>query len=180
MAKPRHRCTPGHALKGCSGLRCLSGEDVTLAFTPPSKIAPMKNTLITWPQFDRYGSVGALLLRLFIAFVLIYGTQDNVFSHARMAEFRGFLAQQGFPAAQGCAYLSVYAQFIAGFLIAAGLATRPAAMAMAVNFLVALLMVHTRLPFSANVAPLAMLAGSLFLLFHGAGPWSVDARLRKA
>lgn len=51
---------------------------------------------------------------------------------------------------------------------------------MIINFVVAVLMVHVGLPFSANMAPLLMLAGSLFLFFYGPGPISVDARLRAA
>jgi uncharacterized membrane protein YphA (DoxX/SURF4 family) len=46
---------------------------------------------------------------------------------------------------------------------------------MAINFAVALWMVHRSLPFSANIAPLAMFFGSLLLVFHGAGAYSVDA-----
>jgi uncharacterized membrane protein YphA (DoxX/SURF4 family) len=49
---------------------------------------------------------------------------------------------------------------------------------MIVNFLVALAMVHVKLPWEANIAPLAMLFGSVFLLFHGPGPWSIDERQR--
>lgn len=40
-------------------------------------------------------------------------------------------------------------------------------------------MVHTRLPFGEALDPTAMLAGSLFLLFHGAGVPSVDAWLAR-
>lgn len=48
---------------------------------------------------------------------------------------------------------------------------------MVVNFAVALWMVHRSLPFSANIAPMAMFFGSLLLVFHGAGAYSVDAAL---
>ncbi len=116
-----------------------------------------------------------VLLRLFLAFVLIYGTQDNVFSTARMLEFRDFLAQNGFPAPLASARLSAYAQFVTGVLLLLGLFTRPAAAVVAVNFTVALVMVHLRLPFSANVAPLAMLVGGLFFVLYGAPAWSLDA-----
>ena len=46
---------------------------------------------------------------------------------------------------------------------------------MIVNFVVALAMVHTRLPFREALDPSAMLAGSLFLLVHGPGVPSIDA-----
>lgn len=134
------------------------------------------------------GGLGAdlatLVLRLFVAFVLVYGTQDNVFDRARMLEFRDFLAGNGFPYPLASAYLSAYAQFATGLLLALGLLTRPAALVVVVNFLVALFMVHRNLPFSANVAPLAMLVGGIYFALAGAPRWSLDAvvarRLRRS
>jgi putative oxidoreductase len=130
------------------------------------------------PRLDRYRDLAPLLLRLFVAFVLVYGTQDNVFSAARMAEFGDFLAQNGFPYPTFCAHLSAWAQFVTGILLAIGLLTRWAAAVVVVNFVVALVMVHRTLPFSANIAPLAMLVGGIFFLLHGAPRWSLDARRR--
>jgi putative oxidoreductase len=127
---------------------------------------------------DRGRALAPLVIRAFVGAVLVWGTADNVFHHARMLEFRDFLAANGFPAPLFCARLSAYAQFACGLLILAGALVRPAALVMAVNFVVALAMVHVGLPFSANVAPLSMLAGSLFLFLAGAGPFSVDEALR--
>lgn len=127
---------------------------------------------------ERHGALGVPLFRLFLGATLVYGTQDNVFSQAHMLEFRDFLAQNGFPAPLASAYLSAYAQFVCGLLIAAGAATRYAAAVMAINFVVALGMVHWGAPFSANISPMAMLFGSLMLLFHGPGAYSVDEALR--
>lgn len=127
-------------------------------------------------RLERHAEIGTVLLRLFLAFVLIYGAQDNVFSRERMLEFRDLLAQNGFPWPLASAYLSAYAQFACGILILVGYMTRSAALVMVVNFLVALGMVHVGLPFNANIAPLAMLFGSLFLFFHGPGPFALDGR----
>lgn len=123
----------------------------------------------------RHPELGVFLFRLFLGSVLMYGTVDNVLSPARMLEFRDFLEQNGFPYPLFCAHLSVYAQVLCGTLILVGAFTRPAALVMVVNFVVALVMVHVGLPFSANIAPLAMLFGSLLFLFHGGGVYSVDA-----
>lgn len=128
------------------------------------------------PTADRLRDLAPLLLRLFVAFVLVYGTQDNVFSHERMLEFRDFLANNGFPAPLAAARLSAWAQFLTGILLFLGLYTRLAAAVVVVNFVVALLMVHLHLPFSANIAPLAMLVGGLFFVLHGAPRYSLDAR----
>jgi putative oxidoreductase len=134
--------------------------------------------LVWLSPLDRYSAAGPVLLRWFVGFVLVYGTQDNVLHEARMLEFRDFLAQHAFPAPLTSAYLSAYAQLLAGTLIIIGFLTRWAALVMLVNFSVALGMVHAGLPFSANIAPLAMLFGALFLLMHGAGRFSADAYLR--
>ena len=138
----------------------------------------MLTRLIWLPALDRHREAGPLLFRLFLGATLVYGTQDNVFHAERMLEFRDFLAANGFPAPLASAYLSAYAQFVCGALIAVGLLTRAAAAVMVVNFLVALAMVHVSLPFSANISPLAMLFGSVLFLFLGGGPISLDARLR--
>ena len=127
----------------------------------------------------RLRDVAALLLRLFVAFVLIYGTQDNVFHRERMLEFRDFLSGNGFPYPLFCAYLSAWAQFVTGILLALGLFTRVAAAIVVVNFIVALVMVHTKTPFNVNIAPLAMLVGGLFFVLHGAPRWSLDATLAR-
>lgn len=118
-----------------------------------------------------------LLLRLFAAAVLIYGTQDNVFSAERMQEFEVFLAQRGVPSPRASAVLSAYAQFVCGILILVGAATRWAGAVMTLNFLAALWIAHRGAPFMANVAPFAMLTVSIHLILAGAGRWSVDARL---
>lgn len=127
----------------------------------------------TWP---RYPDAAVIVLRIFLGAVLVYGTQDNVFSTTRMHEFRDFLERNGFPWPLLCAYLSVYTQFLAGLAILVGMATRVAAALMVINFLIALAMVHLRLPFDANIAPFAMLAASLFFLLHGPDRYTLDAR----
>lgn len=129
---------------------------------------------------DRHREFAPLLLRLFVGAVLIYGTQDNVFSREAMLEFRDFLAQHRFPFPLASAYLSAYAQFITGLLLLAGLFTRAAAAIVVINFIVALVMVHLRLPFNANIAPMAMLTGGLFFVIYGAPRYSLDAgRMRR-
>jgi len=138
----------------------------------------MLQHLLWIPALDRYRQLGPLLLRIFLAAILIYGTQDNIFSTEQMLEFRDFLAGHGFPYPLVSAHLSVYAQFVCGILLLVGLLTRWAAIIMIVNFMVALAMVHLGLPFSANIAPLAMLFGAFFFLFNGAGEISLDARLQ--
>src|SRR5687767_12258244 len=84
---------------------------------------------------------GALFIRLIVGSYLIYGTQDNVFSWARMLEFRDFLAARDVPLPLLSAHLAVYAQFIAGALYILGALTRYAAAVMVINFIVAFIVV---------------------------------------
>lgn len=134
----------------------------------------MTTTLSKW--LDDRREVAVLIFRLFVGFVLIYGTQDNVFERARMLEFRDFLEKSGFPMPLAAAYLSAYAQFLTGILLVLGLFTRFAAAIVVVNFIVALVMVHSRTPFNVNIAPLAMLVGGLFFVIYGAPRYSLDAK----
>lgn len=127
--------------------------------------------------FEERREYGPLFIRLVVGFVLVYGTQDNVFSHERMLEFRDFLAARGVPYPLFAAHLSAYAQFVCGILFVAGLAVRPAAAVMVVNFVAALLIAHLDAPLDAARLALCMLFSSLFLLFHGAGKLSADERL---
>ncbi len=129
--------------------------------------------------FERHREYGAVFVRLVVGFVLVYGTQDNVFSHERMLEFRDFLAARGVPFPLFAAHLSAYAQFACGLLYAAGLLVRPAAAVMVINFIAALLIAHLDAPLDAARLALCMLFSSLFLLFNGAGALSLDDYLSR-
>jgi putative oxidoreductase len=124
--------------------------------------------------FERHREYGAVFVRLVVGFVLIYGTQDNLFSHERMLEFRDFLAARRVPAPLFAAYLSAYAQFLCGVLYVLGLLVRPAALVMVFNFVAALVIAHLDAPLDAARLALCMLFSSLFLLFNGAGALSLD------
>lgn len=131
------------------------------------------------PFLERHCEAGTLVLRLVVAFVLVYGTADNVLSHNRMMEFRDFLAERGTPFPLFSAHLSAYAQFICGLLIAFGLATMPAGLVMVVNFVCAYVIAHLGQPVEANWAPILMLAASTLFFIHGPGAVSVDEVLRR-
>lgn len=138
-----------------------------------------RRPLIDFGFFERRRELGPLVIRLFAGGTIVWMCQDNVFSWHRMLEFRDFLAARDviYPLFAAC--LSVYVQFACGILFVLGLFTRHAAVAMVVNFIAALMIAHVGLPFQANIPPLAMLASSLFLLFHGPGALSLDAMLAR-
>lgn len=139
-----------------------------------------------FPRFDffrRRREYGALFVRLVVGLILLHQSQDNVFSHARMLEFRDFLAARHVPWPLLAAHVSVYAQFICGVLYLVGLFVRPAALLMIVNFVAALLIAHLGHLSGDRIEgaflALVMLFCSLFLLFNGAGKPSVDDVLER-
>jgi putative oxidoreductase len=140
------------------------------------------NRWISFAWLEPHREIGPLFIRLAVGWHLVYGTQDNVFSGTRMAEFRDFLAHHGFAYPAFMAPLSAYAQFVCGALYVIGLFTRPAAAVMVFNFIVALWMVHRGRPYPENALAILMLCASLFLLFHGPGRWAFDRpqRLERA
>ena len=132
-------------------------------------------------RLDRYKEYGPVFIRLMIGFHLIYGTQDNIFSYARMEEFAAFLSAHNVPLPLFAAFVSAYAQFICGILFIVGALTRYAALVMIINFIVAILLVHTGDPYPAKFPALMMLAASCFLFLHGPGLLSLDGlRARRA
>ena len=126
--------------------------------------------------FESKRHIGILFLRLFIGSRVIYGVVDNIFNWGQMIEFSEFLKEFSFPLPLFAAVLSVYVQFIAGSLILLGYKTRIAAFLLILNFVVALVFVH----FAGNdtiegmTPALAMLVGSVTLLFTGADKISLD------
>jgi len=128
---------------------------------------------------EKYKEYGVIFIRLIVGFHLIYGTQDNVFSYARMEEFAGFLSVRGVPFPLFSAFLSAYTQFICGILFIVGLATRYGAVVMIINFMAALTIAHIGDTYSNMFPALMMLAAACFFLLHGAGKLSVDSMLER-
>ena len=125
-------------------------------------------------RLDKFKEYGPVFIRLIIGFHLVYGTQDNVFSYARMEEFAAFLSAHKVPFPLFAAFVSAYAQFICGILFILGFATRYAAFVMIINFIAAILIAHLGDPYPAKFPALMMLAGACFLFLHGPGELSVD------
>lgn len=92
-----------------------------------------------------------------------YGIEESIEGYAKM----GF----GMP----LAYLSIYTEFIGGFLLAIGLFTRAAAFAVMINMAVATLVMMPSglLGFGAHI-PLLYLVLDIIILLIGPGTYSVD------
>ncbi len=135
--------------------------------------------LLKLSLLGKYKEYSDIFIRLIVGFHLIYGTQDNIFSYARMEEFAGFLFVRGVPFPLFSAFLSAYAQFICGTLFIIGAATRYAALVMIVNFIAAIIIAHIGDTYPNMFPALMMLAAACFFLLHGAGKLSVDSKLAK-
>lgn len=124
-------------------------------------------------------AIGILILRLFIGFRLLYGVLDNVISWEKMLEFSHFLENNGFIMPTISAVLSVYVQLLGGIMLIIGFKTRIAAFFLVLNFVVALVFFHLKISDSIEgmTPAMAMLFGSLTLLFTGADKFSLDERL---
>ena len=122
--------------------------------------------------------VALLALRLFVGAFLIYGVWDNIVDRARMQEFQGFLAGLNCPLPTIAAPVSVWAQFAVGVLLIPGLITRWAGIVLAVNFVVAVVLIAPTGASIRDLYPPSILVfiGALFAT-HGAGRLSADARL---
>lgn len=123
----------------------------------------------------QYGDVSLLSLRILTGAFLIYGTQDNILSDARMQEFVQFLAKHRFVWPELMAPPSVYAQFVCGVLFVIGLLTRWAGWVMTFNFVVAVVMVHWSQDFRGWWPAIVLVFISLHFALQGAGRYSLDA-----
>lgn len=134
---------------------------------------------LQFSHLEKYKEYGVIFIRLIVGFHLVYGTQDNVFSYARMEEFAEFLRLHNVPFPLFSAFLSAYAQFVCGILFILGAFTRAAAIVMIINFIAALVIAHVGDTYPNAFPALMMLAAACFFLLHGAGRLSVDGLLEK-
>ena len=133
--------------------------------------------LVFLPDLARFGDAALLLLRLMVGAFLIYGVWDNIVSPERMAEFVGFLTKFGFAWPEFMAPLSVWAQFLVGVAFILGLFARWAGLICAFNFIVAIAMVDQHAGIRGSFPSACLVFIGLYLATHGAGRFSLDARL---
>ncbi|MBY0434603.1 MAG: DoxX family protein [Cyclobacteriaceae bacterium] len=124
--------------------------------------------------FERLSPFAPVFIRLLIGFHLVYGTHDKIFSAEAMQGIGGWFQTQGIPFPFFSAYLSAYCQFICGLLFILGFLTHAAGIVMVINFICAIGFVHIGDTYTNTFPAITMLAGSLFLLFSGAGSISID------
>ncbi len=135
------------------------------------------------------GGVVPLVLRLTLVLVFFPHGAQKVLGWFGGYGFTGtmgfFTGTMGLPYA--IALLPIVTEFLAPFALVAGFFTRIAALALGVNMLVAVLMVHLSNGFFMNwygtqkgegfEYHLLVIGIALALVVHGAGRWSVDAAI---
>jgi putative oxidoreductase len=121
------------------------------------------------------GDLGLLILRAFTGLSLAYAHGWSKLPPDE--QFVKTVTSLGFPAEM--AYLSTLAELFGGLSLAVGLLTRPAALALVGNFLIAGFMSHAADPYIRKELPFLFLAVSAMFLCVGAGRFSVDRLLKK-
>jgi len=139
----------------------------------------MKDWLLL-PRLARFGDLGLLLLRLVTGAFLVYQSQDNIFSAARMNEFVQFLTQFNFIMPELMAPLCVWAQFLCGIAFILGLLTRWAGLITTFVFIVAVWMVHWPQDFPGWWPALILVFLGFLFATLGGGRYALDHRLAGA
>lgn len=135
--------------------------------------------------YDGLGDVAWLLLRLVVGFSLVpHGMQKlfGAFNGPGMARVAANFAQQGFNPPTLFAWAVALTELVGGTLLAIGLFTRPAALAITI-FLGTAVTVHYGRGFFWTAGgfefPLMWAVAALFFLIRGGGPLSIDRALSR-
>ena len=129
-------------------------------------------------KFNRYKEFGPLFIRCLVGFHLIKSVFPILFTPGSMQGVVTYFDSQNIIMPSVLAPVVAYAEFICGVLFIVGALVRPAAIAMVIVFICALLIVHIGDSYTNSFPALVILAGSLSLLFTGAGRISVDHQWR--
>lgn len=116
---------------------------------------------------------GVLILRLVFGYRLVEG-MVTVLMNRQIPGLAEFFAGVHIPFSLTSAYLAVGAELICGVLFIIGLWVRPAALIMVFTFTVAIVFVDFQAGFEKGFPAWSIWAVSVFLLFYGAGRFSLD------
>ncbi len=121
---------------------------------------------------DRFQPLALLVLRFVLGVIMIGHGYPKVFGG--MSHHLQTVSGLGLPG--WLAYFSAAAEFFGGILVIAGIFTRFAALAIAINLGVAIWKVHWKNGLLGNEGyqfPLALSAIAFALIFFGSGPWAL-------
>ena len=151
---------------------------LTYGPTPMSDNPLVRIVQTVFRLLDSQRPTALLLIRLY------FGWQSMVSGHAHLThvdQTADYFRTLGIPAPRLNVYMSAGTELVCGLLLLIGLGTRFAAVALAGNFLVAILAANPDArhvlkdsgPFVSDTAFPFFFASALFIFF-GAGKWSVD------
>lgn len=119
--------------------------------------------------------LGLLLLRLMSGGVMVYAHGWGKLQKMLSGDM-GFADPIGIGE-EASLVLTVFAEFVCGILIAAGLFTRAALVPSIITMLVAVFIIHGDEPFSDKEHALLFLVPYITLFFTGPGKYSLDKKL---
>lgn len=126
--------------------------------------------------YPLWGNLGLLVLRLFVAYIVIKAGYDKL-SIEGLEGFSVYLTSLGVPFPLISAYLAVLTEFFAPMFYVIGFGTRLASIPLVVTFAVATFVAKgadvMALNYSEFGMPLGILISCLVILIYGAGSFSV-------
>lgn len=125
---------------------------------------------------SRLGDLGLAILRVFAGAALAFNHGINKLPPSET--FVAGVAEMGFPAAEAFAWGAGASEFGGGLLLALGLLTRPAALAVASTMSVAGFVRHADDAFGDKELALLFLCVAVAMALAGPGRYSVDRWLR--
>ena len=87
-----------------------------------------------------------------------------------------FFSSQGIPLAGFFAWIVALLEFVGGIAMVIGVQIKTFSMLLAITMLVALLVVHTGMPYSSAELPIVLLGALLTLYGIGAGDWRLMSK----
>ena len=128
---------------------------------------------------DRFEDAALFALRAATGLFLLYQSHDNLLSAERMDEFVKFMAQFGFWRPDLLAPFAIFWQVAAGVGFILGLFVRPLGLITAIQFAVAVWMVHWTQTFDGWWPALILVFLGLYFLARGGGRYALDTLMWK-
>lgn len=121
---------------------------------------------------------GIVPLRIVLGIIFVVHGGEKIFRMGH-AGVTAYFARLGIPAAPAAAGVVMAVEFLGGLALILGLFTRIAAALLAIEMLVAILVVGIHHGFPGVELPLSLLAGAVTLVLIGAGQASIDRLMHR-